>query len=126
MTPQLGIDLSSAIPVYEQLRSQIAGMVVTGRLGAGDRLPTVRALAADLGVAVNTVGRAYAALESAGVVTSQRRRGTVVVGGIPAPSPQVLSDAARLAQSARDTGTSPETVLAIVRAALSAGDPDPA
>jgi GntR family transcriptional regulator len=80
MTVQLSVDGTAATPVYEQLRAQIAGHIGAGLLRQGDRLPTVRGLAADLGIAVNTVGRAYAALEAAGLVRSGRRAGTVVTG----------------------------------------------
>ena len=56
---EVTVDLGAAEPPYEQVRTQIAGLIATGRLGEGDRLPTVRALAADLGTAANTVARAY-------------------------------------------------------------------
>jgi len=72
------IDATSGTPPYEQLRTQVASQVAGGELAAGTRLPTVRALAEQLGVAVNTVARAYRELEADGVVTTNGRRGTVV------------------------------------------------
>ncbi len=64
---------------YEQIRSQLARMIVTGVLPADSHLPSIRQLAADLGLVVNTVARAYRELESGGLVTSRVRHGTTVV-----------------------------------------------
>ena len=75
------IDLQAAEPPYEQVRAQLAGLIGRGSLAEGDRLPTVRALAADLGLAVNTVARAYKELEAEGLVATRSRAGTVVAPG---------------------------------------------
>ncbi|HEY5822097.1 MAG TPA: GntR family transcriptional regulator, partial [Propionibacteriaceae bacterium] len=75
--PRIELDTGSAIPPYEQIRAQIAGLVARGSLAPGDRLPTVRALAADLGIAANTVARGYKELEAGGVILTRRRLGTV-------------------------------------------------
>jgi GntR family transcriptional regulator len=115
------VDLKGPTPPYEQIRSQIAAYVHGGLLAAGTRLPTMRALAADLGVATGTVARAYAELEAGGLVTSRRRTGTVVslaTAPRPAGEDRVRQAAARLAAEAREGGVDGETVLAIVRAAL--------
>ena len=72
------VDTSSDLPPYEQVRVQIAAQVSNGDLPAGAKLPTVRQLAADLGLATNTVARAYRELESDGVVATHGRRGTFV------------------------------------------------
>jgi GntR family transcriptional regulator len=80
------VDLRSAIPPYEQIRSQISSLIALGALAPGTRLPTVRSLAADLGIAAGTVARAYKELEAGGLVDSRRRGGTVVTapaGGTP-------------------------------------------
>lgn len=74
----LRIDPASNLPPYEQLRIQVAAMVVTGELAPGQKLPTVRQLASDLGLAVNTVARAYRELEADNVISTQGRRGTFV------------------------------------------------
>jgi DNA-binding transcriptional regulator YhcF (GntR family) len=74
------LDASSSDPPYAQIRAQIAVQVSSGALPPGTRLPTVRALAAELGIAANTVARAYRELEHAGVVTTRGRAGTVVNG----------------------------------------------
>lgn len=77
---QVLIDASAGDPPYAQIRAQIARQVASGALPPGTKLPTVRALAETLGVAANTVARAYRELEHAGVVTTGRRNGTVVNG----------------------------------------------
>jgi len=78
MSVAITIDDDSSLPPYEQLRSQLAFQVRSGHLAPGDRLPTVRQLAGDLGLATNTVARAYGELEQAGLVVGDGRRGTVV------------------------------------------------
>jgi DNA-binding transcriptional regulator YhcF (GntR family) len=79
MTPTVTIDPSSPIPPFEQLRSQLDRQIRGGVLIAGRQLPTVRQLSADLGLAKNTVVRAYRALERDGLIQGDRRRGTVVL-----------------------------------------------
>ena len=74
------VDTAVDEPPYEQIRTQIAAQVVDGGLPPGTKLPSVRALAETLGIAANTVARAYRELEHAGVVTTRGRNGTVVNG----------------------------------------------
>jgi GntR family transcriptional regulator len=74
----IAVDTASGVPPYEQLRSQVASLVASGALPAGTRLATVRQLAADLGLAPNTVARAYRELEADGVIDTHGRRGTFV------------------------------------------------
>ena len=76
------IDPDSAVPPFEQLRSQVATRVARGDLPPGTRLPTVRQTASDLRLAVNTVARAYRELEIAGVVTKRRTAGTFVADAV--------------------------------------------
>ena len=66
------------VPPFEQARSQIAGQIAAGDLPSGTRLPTVRGLAGELGLAVNTVARVYKELEADGLVVTEGRRGTFV------------------------------------------------
>jgi DNA-binding transcriptional regulator YhcF (GntR family) len=79
MSVAITIDDDSSLPPYEQLRSQLAFQVRSGHLVPGERLPTVRQLAGDLGLAKNTVVRAYRELEEAGLVVGDGRRGTIVI-----------------------------------------------
>lgn len=72
------IDPHSAVPPFEQLREAIIERIVTGELAPGAKLAPVRALAAELGLAANTVARSYKELEAAGYVQTQGRNGTLV------------------------------------------------
>jgi DNA-binding transcriptional regulator YhcF (GntR family) len=72
------IDADSGTAPFEQVRTQIASAVAAGQLSAGSKLPTVRQLAADLGLASNTVARAYRELEADAVIATYGRRGTFV------------------------------------------------
>ena len=74
----LVVDPASPTPPFEQLRSRVVELVQDGELPAGARLPTVRRLAGDLGIAPNTVARAYRELEQAGVIETRGRHGTYV------------------------------------------------
>lgn len=78
MTLVLTLQPDDPTPPYEQVRRQLADLITAGLLGPGDRLPPLRQLAGDLGVAVGTVGRAYRELEQEGLLTSSRGGGTRV------------------------------------------------
>ena len=122
--PELRVDVTSPVPPYEQLREQIAGLIATGLLQAGQRLPPVRQVAADLGLAGGTVARAYRELAQAGLVEGGGRHGTLVRSGTRTlgddqSGQRALSAAAdHLAGIARDLGLSDDAVLAVVRNAL--------
>jgi GntR family transcriptional regulator len=76
----LRVDPDAALPVYEQIRTQIATMIASGALAPGTQLPTIRQLAADLGLAKGTVSKAYEELVNDGAIVSRGRQGTVVNG----------------------------------------------
>ncbi|WP_432835920.1 GntR family transcriptional regulator [Dactylosporangium sp. CA-092794] len=76
--PLVTIDSTRPVPPYAQIRDQIADLVEAGGLAEGARLPSVRQLAGDLGLAAGTVARAYQELESGGYVTTRRGGGTRV------------------------------------------------
>jgi GntR family transcriptional regulator len=111
------VDLDSAVPAYEQIRAQLAGHIGAGTLRPGDRLPAVRALAADLGLAVGTVNRAYAELEASGLVRSRRRTGTVVTAAQRIAA-DVTASAETLVRAARRHGVGDNDVLDLVRSLL--------
>ncbi|GAB3065786.1 GntR family transcriptional regulator [Micromonospora schwarzwaldensis] len=121
MSPRILVDAESATPPYEQVRAQLAGAIGTGRLAVGTRLPAVRQLAADLGLAVNTVARAYRELEAAGLVQTRGRHGTVVAPGRDDATDRLHRAAADYAVEARRLGVPPDRAVALVRAALDAG-----
>ena len=124
MSLQLEVDLASGVPPYEQIRSQVIAHASAGRLRTGDRLPTIRALATDLGVAAGTVARAYRELEANGVVTTRRRTGTVVAASAPAAGDTLGLTAAVFVAAARAAGLGDEAVLDLVRGALLAPERD--
>jgi DNA-binding transcriptional regulator YhcF (GntR family) len=113
----LVIDPRSPTPPFEQVRSQIVELVHQGELTPGARLPTVRRLADDLGIAPNTVARAYRELEQAGVIETRGRHGTFV-----APRDHTASKAAEAAADyatrVRELGLPPTEGLRLARAAL--------
>lgn len=126
--PVLRIDLSRPVPPYEQLRSQIAGLVAAGQLGPGSRLPSVRQLAGDLGIAPGTVARAYSELETDGILASRQRGGTFIAEVLPSARPaqsrqRALAAAAEtFVAAARATGLGDEAAEAAVRQAMSLAD----
>jgi DNA-binding transcriptional regulator YhcF (GntR family) len=115
---QLDIDPASPTPPFEQLRRLLFEQIESGRLAAGTRLPTVRALALQLGLAANTVARCYRELEQAGVVETRGRNGTVVSWTRDAAEAELQRAAAALADRADALGVSPVRVREIVAAAL--------
>lgn len=128
-TLKLTIDSDSATAPFEQVRSQIAAAVAEGRLDAGTRLPTVRRLASYLGLAANTVARAYRELEADSVIATHGRRGTfvrseVVDGPTAHSSPAVAARAAAAdyVHSVRRLGLSSPEALRLVENAWNKGE----
>lgn len=76
------VDAKSGVPIYVQLVEQVRHAVEVGTLEAGDRLPTVRALAKELTVAPNTIVKAYSELQRSGFVESRPGVGTVISAGV--------------------------------------------
>ena len=129
MSGLLRVESRSAEPPFEQVRRQLAEAVGDGRLPSGTRLPPIRALADELGLATNTVARAYRELEAAGLVLTRGRAGTVVSpdaaaagagrGGSEGPGagadPLVRLAAADYARTARAAGVHEAEALRLVR-----------
>ncbi len=78
--PLITLDPDSPEPPFEQVREQLRTQVVSGVLAPGSKLPTVRGLAAELGIAANTVARAYRELETLGMIETRGRAGSIVTG----------------------------------------------
>jgi DNA-binding transcriptional regulator YhcF (GntR family) len=78
VTLRIVVDTNAADAPFEQVRAQISEQARSGRLPVGYRLPTVRGLAEELGLAANTVAKAYRALEGDGVIETRGRNGTFV------------------------------------------------
>jgi DNA-binding transcriptional regulator YhcF (GntR family) len=107
------VDPASPVPPTEQIRSQIAALIRAGELSADARLPTVRQLAGDLGVANGTVARAYRELESAGLVRTGRAAGTRVNPG-KASGVATLVEAERFAAASLRAGLTLEQAQGVL------------
>ncbi|MEV6240340.1 GntR family transcriptional regulator [Lentzea sp. NPDC051838] len=114
--PRIVVDVDNGVPPWRQVRDQLILLIGGGVLPVGSRLPTIRQLAADLGLAAGTVARAYRELETSGVITTGRRQGTVVAA-LPSHAPDPLSAAAaEFVAVARSLGASEGEALDAVRA----------
>lgn len=101
------MDSRASTPIFEQLRLGVIEAVRDGRLAAGARLPTVRELAGDLGLAVNTVARAYRELETAGVLETRGRQGSFIARRDPTDVAMAAA-AHAYAEAARALGVGPD------------------
>lgn len=133
MSVGISVNLRSPVPPFEQIRAQITSLITVGTLAPGTRLPTVRSLASDLGLAAGTVARAYKELELAGLIETRRRNGTVVAGTAALPAPAgtqgqgaapaaVIAAVDRYIAEGRSAGLDDAALLEILRAKLSQQD----
>ena len=115
----LSVDSSRALPVYEQVREQIRRIVAAGTLQPGVGLPTIRQLAADLGLAKGTIERAYELLENDAVIERRGRNGTYVAHVTPSTKQEVMRELETAAESliiiARQFGADEEAAIQAVR-----------
>jgi DNA-binding transcriptional regulator YhcF (GntR family) len=116
--PMIVIDTGSPVPPFEQLRAQFARQIQDHTLAVGSRLPTIRHLAADLGLAVNTVGRAYRELEEAGLIETRGRAGSFVSAAGEAGRERARRAAAEYAAVIASVGIDANEAIRIVQAAL--------
>lgn len=72
------IDMAGDVPIYQQIRNQIVYGIITGQLQIGEKLPTVRQLASDIGVNPMTVSKAYGLLKDEGIIVIDRRHGAQI------------------------------------------------
>jgi DNA-binding transcriptional regulator YhcF (GntR family) len=119
----ISVDPRSPTPPYEQIRLSIRRLVATSELGLGTRLPTVRQLASDLGLAPGTVARAFRELESEGIIETRGRHGTRVKCTPPIPrraegDRRIRDAAAAYAAVAAELAIDSETAVEHVRRAL--------
>ncbi|MFF7159205.1 GntR family transcriptional regulator [Streptomyces sp. NPDC008139] len=121
MSLKITVDADAATAPYEQLRGQIAEEVREGRLPVGYKLPTVRGLAEQLGLAANTVAKAYRALEADGVIETRGRHGTYIAAA-DARAREVAAAAAEYVARTRRLGLDRDAARAAVDEALRAVD----
>ncbi|MBB3035933.1 DNA-binding transcriptional regulator YhcF (GntR family) [Hoyosella altamirensis] len=114
----LSIDQDSSIPPYEQICTQIIELVRQENLPAGCKLPTVRQLAAELGIAPNTVARSYRELEAAGVIETRGRQGSFVAAAGDPTRSRAQTAAVRYVTELRGWGFTDEEISGFVAAAL--------
>jgi DNA-binding transcriptional regulator YhcF (GntR family) len=106
---------------YTQIRDGIGQLAASGHLQPGDRLPTVRELAAQLDVAPNTVARAYRELEQAGVIETRGRRGTFLALDADRPRREAFAAACAYVERARELGLDDEDIGALLARAVTRG-----
>ncbi|MGP3940686.1 GntR family transcriptional regulator [Streptomyces sp. 6N106] len=126
MALQITVDQDAATAPFEQVRAQIADLARSGELPVGYKLPTVRGFAEELGLAANTVAKAYRALEADGVIETRGRHGTFVAAAGDAARRQAAEAAQTYVQRARRLGLDRVAALAAVEDALRAGYGDSA
>lgn len=123
----LSIDHDSAVPAFEQIRSGIATRVDDDSLHVGTRLPSIRALANDLGLASGTVAKAYRRLEDEGTIITRRGAGTRIADTHADPGaearPHLDELTAHFIGRARGRGFTDEQITASVHRCLHAVDP---
>jgi DNA-binding transcriptional regulator YhcF (GntR family) len=115
------IDAASPVPPFEQLRAQLARQIQDHTLAVGTRLPTIRRMAADLGLAVNTVGRAYRELEEAGLIETRGSAGSFVSAAGEKGRERASRAAAEYAAVIASVGLDANEAIRIVKAALTRG-----
>lgn len=116
----LRLDFSIDTPIYQQIRNQIVRGIAAGELVPGQQLPTIRALAADCGVNMMTVSKAYALLKQEGYIQTDRRCGTTVSAKKPETLPSHIRENLLLALSeAKAAGAAEPDILALVKEVFS-------
>ncbi|QNS07108.1 GntR family transcriptional regulator [Streptomyces xanthii] len=113
-------DTAGSAAPYEQVRAQISEQARSGALPVGHKLPTVRGLAEQLGLAANTVAKAYRALEADGVIETRGRNGTFVAAAGDAAAREAAIAASGFAERVRRLGLSHEAALSAARDAIRA------
>ena len=115
---RLSIEPNGATPPSEQLRAQLLERISGGELPHGAKLPTVRGLADELGLAPNTVAKVYRELEQSGAIETRGRNGSFVAWSPDAAVRRIEEAAAALVVTARELGVPSERVVEIVTAAV--------
>ena len=112
----------SDIPLWAQLKKRLAFLIATGAYGSGDRLPTVRELSSNLGVAYNTVSKVYRDLERDGLIRTRQGSGTFVTYSpqdkASQPDAQIEGMVAQLVEKTREVGMTSDELIELVETYL--------
>ena len=119
---------SSGVPIYRQLMDQVQALVAGSKLLAGDTIPSVRQMAADLGVNMMTVSKAYAKLEAVGVLERSRGKGMVVAlprteGSLAERQEQMRPLADQAVIRGLQLGLTPPQMLAVFKTSIEESQP---
>ncbi|MFI8436265.1 GntR family transcriptional regulator [Streptomyces sp. NPDC079020] len=120
MTLKIAIDPDAGTAPYEQVRTQLSELARSGALPVGYRLPTVRGFADELGLAANTVAKAYRALEADGVIETRGRNGTFVAAAGDAAERKAAAAAREYAELAQRLGLSRAQAVSLAQDAVRA------
>jgi GntR family transcriptional regulator len=117
---RFSLDTGSGVPVYRQLIKQIENAVLSGRMKAGDKLPTIRALSVQLKINPNTIVKVYNELEIRGLVVTQVGSGTYISDKCPAPdecehNKKILETAARFLQEMNELGVGRDDLIKLLK-----------
>jgi len=113
----------SDIPLGVQLSWRLRALILTGRLGPGERLPSLRRVAGWAGINVNTVRSVYESLEEEGLIVSQQGKGTFVAAGV-SPEPELETIALEALRQAQALGCEPRDLAVVVMASASMLGPE--
>lgn len=114
------IDQHSAVPPFEQLKNQILERVRNGNLMSGTKLPTVRSAANSLGLAINTVARAYKELEEQRIIETHGRQGSFVRASVDEFAERMRAAADNFVAEAIACGADEKRAMLYLSAAFSA------
>ena len=104
-------------PIYEQIMDNLRRLIISGGVAPGDRLPSVREMAAQLAINPNTIQRAYRELEGMGLIATVPGKGCFVCGQVDAGAQerqQLLSEFERITQLLLRSGVSKEDLAALI------------
>ena len=122
------ISLRSGGPIYQQLKEEVIRLACEGILAPDEQLPSVRALARELGINPNTVAKAYQELESEGVIYSMGGRGSFVSGDLLAAEgvkKEAAANLAAAAEKARRVGLTREEAVELIASVFEQGGEKP-
>lgn len=123
LADSINLQANTSPALYEQLRLRLIELARSGELPSGTRLPTVRAMAADLGIAPHTVARAYKELEAGGVIVTRGKQGSFIADTGDVTREQAQRAAVDYVRAVRALGFDDAAAAAMIDAALRA---DPA